>query len=133
MPAYRKERLEEAIKRVVADALLKEINDPRIGFVTVTSVKLNKDKSIADVYVSVLGGANAVRKTMAGLESAGGYIQFMVGKSVKLRNTPKIRFFQDRSVEYESDMIQHLDKLEGERAQSEDTGSSPEGEENGGD
>ncbi len=131
MPAYRKERLEEAIKRVVADSLLKEIKDPRIGFVTVTSVELSKDKSMASIYVSVLGSANTARKTMAGLESAGGYIKFMIGKSIKMRNTPKIRFFLDKSIGYESDMINLLDKLEGERSLTENPDTDQDMEEDG--
>ncbi len=131
MPAYRKERLEEAIKRIIADALLKEIKDPRIGFVTVTSVELNKDKSIADVYVSVLGGANSVRKTMIGLESASGKIKYLVGKGIKMRNTPKIRFFLDKSIEYASDMINLLDKLGAEMTQPDDTGDEINVEEEG--
>ena len=131
MPAYRKERLEEAIKRVVADALLKEIRDPRIGFVTVTSVELNRDKSIASVYVSVLGDEKAIRKTMAGIESATGYIKFMVGKNIKMRNTPQIRFFLDKSIGYASEMIGLLDNLEGERARTENPDTDNDGEEDG--
>ena len=55
MAAYRKEKLEELIKRIIADTLLKEIKDPRIGFVTVTRVRLSRDYSNSDVWISVIG------------------------------------------------------------------------------
>lgn len=113
MATYRKERLEESIKRIIGDALLTEIKDPRIGFATVVKASLSKDFSFADVWVSILGTEGEKRKSMAGLESACSYVQYLVGKEMKLRNTPRIRFHMDTSIEegvHMVDMIEGLDK-----------------------
>ncbi|HNU92726.1 MAG TPA: 30S ribosome-binding factor RbfA [Spirochaetota bacterium] len=112
MTTHRRERLEELIKRVVADALLSEIKDPRIGFVSVVRVKLARDYSVADVFVSVLGDDTAKRKSMAGLESARSYVQFLVGKGIQLRTTPRLVFHLDTSVEEGVRMVQVIEKLE---------------------
>ena len=126
MPAYRKERLEEAIKRVVADSLMKDIKDPRIGFVTVTRVELSNDKSIANVYVSVLGDDKAKRNSMAGLDSAKGYVKYKVGKNIKIRNVPAVRFFLDRSIEYGTDMVNLLNTIEEERTEKDNHLEEPD-------
>ena len=68
--AYRKEKLEEQIKRIVSELLIREIKDPRIGFATITGVELSKDYSQAKIGVSVLGDPRDLRKTMEGLQSA---------------------------------------------------------------
>lgn len=115
MPGYRKERLEKQIRMIVADALIKDIKDPRIGFVTVTNVKLNKDKSIAYVYISVMGDDKAKKKSMLGLKSASGFLQYKIGKEIKMRNTPKILIQPDSSIETGLDMAHTLDMLEKNR------------------
>jgi ribosome-binding factor A len=115
MPGYRKERLEKQIRMIVADALIKDIKDPRIGFVTVTNVKLNKDKSIAYVYISIMGDDKAKKKSMLGLKSASGFLQYKIGKEIKMRNTPKILIQSDSSIETGLDMAHTLDMLEKHR------------------
>lgn len=124
MAAYRKEKLEELIRRTVAETLLREIKDPRIGFVTVMSVKLSRDYSVADVSVSVLGDDTVRRKSMAGLESARGFIQHEVAMGVKLRITPRIRFHLDTSIEESVKMVGTLEDL----VKKEDRGEDIEGD-----
>lgn len=134
MTTHRRERLEELIKRVVADALLSEIKDPRIGFVSVVRVKLAKDYSVADVFVSVLGDSTAKKKSMAGLESARNYVQFLVGKGIQLRTTPRLVFHLDTSVEEGVRMVGVIEKLDtgsGRDAGEPDGGEGTSGE-NGG-
>ncbi|MFH0975336.1 MAG: 30S ribosome-binding factor RbfA [Spirochaetota bacterium] len=128
MPGFRKERLEKMIKMIVADTLLKEVKDPRIGFATITDVKLNKDKSAAIVSVSVMGDDTAKKKSMIGLNSARGFFQFRIGKEIKLRNTPKIIFKLDSSIEEGVEMVYTINKLEEERIKKEAL-SNPEEEE----
>ncbi len=107
--SYRKEKLEELIKRVISELIIKEIKDPRIGFVTVTGVSLSNDKKYAKVGVSILGTPGERRKTYEGLKSAAGFIQHKIGKSIKIRYTPHIQFFLDSSVK---DAVQMVDLLE---------------------
>lgn len=124
MAGYRKEKLEELIKRIVAEILLTEIKDPRIGFVTVTRVKLNKDYTIAEIWISVIGEQKDKKSSMYGLKSAAGFIQYQIGKNIRLKNTPKIRFHLDTSIEVGVDIVNLLDGLEDEDKQKEETGSS---------
>ncbi len=119
MAHHRKEKIEKAILRIIAESLLREIKDPRIGFVTVTKVELNKDKSVANVKVSVLGDNKEKRNAMAGLASASGFIQYHVGKNIRLKKTPKIRFHLDDTIEQGTEMVNLLDELVNK--QSDDT------------
>ncbi|MBN2041712.1 MAG: 30S ribosome-binding factor RbfA [Spirochaetes bacterium] len=114
MAGYRKERIEKQIRMIIADSLLKDIKDPRIGFVTVTEVKLNKDKSIAFTSVSIMGDQTEKKKTLKGLNSAKGYLQFKVGKAIKMRSTPKIVFQLDTTIETGAEILGTLGKIEKE-------------------
>lgn len=110
--AYRKEKLEEQIRRLVSEVLIKEIKDPRIGFVSVTSVSLKKDYSEARVGLSILGNPRDIRKTWEGVTSAVGFIQYKIGKALHIRHTPKIDFFLDSSVAEGVRMVDLLNELE---------------------
>ncbi len=109
--AYRKEKLEEQIKRLISELIIREIKDPRIGFVSLTGVSLSNDKKQAKVGVSVIGSNKERRNAFEGLKSATGFIQYRVGKAIKLRNTPKITFFLDNSVSEGVDMVNFLENL----------------------
>ncbi|HON78593.1 MAG TPA: 30S ribosome-binding factor RbfA [Spirochaetota bacterium] len=121
MAGYRKQKIEEEIKHVIGDALLKEIKDPRIGFVTVSTVSLNRDYTVADVGISIIGDENDKKKSMKGLISAENYVQFIVGKSMRLRNTPKIKFHLDTSIEDGVNMVAKLERLEKNETPEDDT------------
>ncbi len=110
--SYRREKLEEQIKRIVSELLIREIKDPRIGFATVTGVELAKDYSTAKIGISVLGDPHDIRKTLEGLQSATPYIQHWVGKGLGIRVTPRITFFLDSSLAEASNMVNLLNRLE---------------------
>jgi ribosome-binding factor A len=110
--SYRKEKLEEQIRRIVSELLIKEIKDPRIGFATITGVELAKDYSTAKIGVSVLGDPRDIRKTLEGVQSATPYIQHRVGKSLSIRITPKISFYLDSSIADATRMVNILNTLE---------------------
>ncbi|HSV98002.1 MAG TPA: 30S ribosome-binding factor RbfA [Spirochaetota bacterium] len=132
MATHRRERLEELVKRVVADALLSEIKDPRIGFVSIVRVKLAKDYSVADIFVSVLGDDTQKKKSMAGLESARNYIQFLVGKGIQLRSTPRLVFHLDTSVEEGVRLVGVIEKLDAGSAARRASGAADTDDEKGG-
>jgi len=121
--SFRKQKLETQIKKLVGTLIVTEIKDPRIGFVTVTNVELSKDYAYADVYVSVLGDDNDKKKTLSGLQSARGFIQYRVGKALSIRTIPEIRFHLDTSIEKGVDMVNLLEKLEKESSKN-NSGSS---------
>ena len=101
------EKLQELIKQEMSKMLLKEIKDPRIGFVTVTDVEMTGDLREAKIYVSIMGGAEQVKSSLEGLNSALGFIRREIGQRVRLRFTPEISFALDTSLDY-GDHIQKL-------------------------
>lgn len=111
MPGHRKEKMEELIRRLIGDMLLKEIKDPRIGFATVYRVEVSRDFSVADVFISVIGDDAQKKKSIAGLNSASGYIRCKVGDHLKIRQTPEIKFHLDDSIEKGNSMVDLLTRL----------------------
>ena len=98
-PTERMRRVDEAVREVLGDALAQELKDPRIGFVTVTDVKTSPDLRHARVYVSVLGTPEEQTDTIAGLESAHGFLQRKVAAQLRMKNTPELAFFLDETAE----------------------------------
>jgi len=103
----RSDKVSEAIHKVVSELLIKGIKDPRIGFVTITGVKVTTDLRQATVYFTVIGSEQEKKNTEAGLNSARGFIRKELGQALKLRVTPDILFKYDTSVEYG----QHIESL----------------------
>jgi ribosome-binding factor A len=95
----RMRRVNEAVREVVSARLAEGLRDPRIGFVTVTSVETSPDLRHARVYVSVLGDAEQRADTMAGLESAHGVLQRSVARELRMKHTPTLQFVFDESIE----------------------------------
>ena len=101
------EKLQELIKQEMSKMLLTDLKDPRIGFVTVTDVEMTGDLREAKIYVSIMGGAEQVKSSLEGLQSALGFIRREIGQRVRLRFTPEISFALDTSLDY-GDHIQKL-------------------------
>jgi ribosome-binding factor A len=99
MAGDRMRRVDEAMREVLSDAITSEIKDPRVGFVTVTSVDTSPDLRHARVYVSVLGEEKVRRRSMAGLSSAHGYLQKRVSSELRLKHTPTLEFLYDDSTD----------------------------------
>ena len=75
--------------------LERRIKDPRLGFVTLTDVRLTGDNQNASIFYTVMGGQEAIDSTAAALRSATGLIRSEVGKQLGLRHAPTIEFFLD--------------------------------------
>jgi ribosome-binding factor A len=88
-------RVDEAVRQVLADAIAEELKDPRVGFVTVTDVTTSPDLTLARVYVSVLGDAEARAASLDGLRHAHGYLQGRIASELRLRRTPALEFRYD--------------------------------------
>ena len=90
----RRRRANEAIREVIGQALLTELSDPRLEMVTITSVETSPDLGHARVYWTVLDPARA-DAAGAGLESARGVLQGLVGAALGSRQTPRLQFIRD--------------------------------------
>jgi len=95
MAGQRTQQLADRIRVIVASMLERRIKDPRLGFVTLTDVRLTGDNQHASVFYTVLGGQDAIDGTAAALASATGLIRSEVGKQLGLRHTPTLEFFLD--------------------------------------
>ncbi|MCD7101005.1 30S ribosome-binding factor RbfA [Pseudoclavibacter sp. 13-3] len=93
--ASRAERVADRIKVVVAQTLDRGVKDPRLGFVTVTDVKVTGDLQHASIFYTVLGTDEERADTEAALRSATGMIRTEIGRNIKLRLTPSIEFILD--------------------------------------
>ena len=92
-------RVNEAVREVLSVAITTALKDPRVGFVTVTGVDTSPDLRHAHVFVSVLGDDQQREESLAGLESARGYLQSRVGAELRLKHTPQLHFRYDETVE----------------------------------
>ncbi len=99
MPSGRMRRVNEMLREVVGAAISTDLNDPRIGFVTVTSVETTPDLRAARVHVSVLGSEEERRATLAGLESSHGVIQARIARETRMKRTPTLSFHYDDTIE----------------------------------
>jgi ribosome-binding factor A len=106
----RMRRVNEAMREVLSDALTQDLKDPRVGFVTVTAVETSPDLRHATVFVSVLGDETVRRETIAGLQSAHGYLQRRVASELRIKHTPQLQFAEDDTAR-RADRIERL--LEG--------------------
>ncbi len=96
----RPDKVGGVIKKEISQMLLREIKDPRIGFVTITRVKVSKDLRFVKVYFSVLGDQSARKDSLRGLNSATGFMRRKLGRRLRLRYVPDIAFRFDPSLEH---------------------------------
>ncbi|UUI67473.1 30S ribosome-binding factor RbfA [Aeromicrobium duanguangcaii] len=95
MAGPRQAKLSDRIKEIVATMLERRVKDPRLGFVTITDVRLTGDGQNASIFYTVMGDERARADTAAALISATGLIRKEVGKQLGVRHTPSLEFFLD--------------------------------------
>ena len=113
MTGDRMRRVDEAMREVLSGAITSELKDPRVGFVTVTSVDTSPDLRHARVYVSVLGDEKVRRRSMDGLASAHGYLQKRVAGELRIKHTPTLEFLYDDSTDRGMRIAELLEEEEG--------------------
>ena len=96
----RSDRVAQELKKEVAVILQREVKDPRIGMVTVSDVEVSRDLAYAKIFVTFLfdNDQEAIVQGMKGLEKASPYIRYLVGKVMRLRIVPELRFIYDESL-----------------------------------
>ncbi len=101
----RPQRVAELIKHELAEVITNELKDPRVGFVTVTEVRLGADLKSARVFVSIYGDDETRQASLAGLKIAAGYLKHVIGQRLALRRVPELRFEHD-------DTLDHAERLD---------------------
>lgn len=126
----RTDRVEELLKEEIA-VILREVKDPRVGFVTVMDVEVSPDLRHAKVFVSVLGDEEEKQETMNALENASGFVRARVGEGVTLKFLPRLRFVLDRTMEKAARIEELIHEMRadvepGEEDAPEEPSDSPE-------
>jgi ribosome-binding factor A len=93
--SHRAAKVADRIKVVVAQALETRIKDPRLGFITITDVRVTGDLQQASIFYTVLGDDQARSNTAAALESAKGLLRTEVGRELGTRIVPTLTFYAD--------------------------------------
>ncbi len=108
----RNERVRKALMKEIADILQREIRDSRIsGVVSILDVEVAHDNSFAKVYYSVLGNDAQKEKTKEAIVHNTPKIRYEVGKRIRLRLTPELRFIYDDSIDRGSKVTELIDKI----------------------
>ena len=125
--SYRAKKLGEDLRQLLSGILAQEVKDPRVGFATITDVRLSPDLRYARVLVSVLGTPEEKRETLAALVRAAGFIRRQVAARVRLRHVPEITFAYDDTIEHGDRMLQLIEEIKKELPESPETAvQSPE-------
>ncbi len=110
MTTERMRRVNQVIREVIGDAISTELDDPRIGFVTVTAVDTSPDLRSARVFVSVLGDSDERDATLAALRSSHGLLQSRIATEMRIKYTPTLSFHYDDGPERGVRVTQLLDE-----------------------
>lgn len=97
---FKQERMENAIHREVGRILFEEVKDERLRFVTITTVRLTTDLSLATIYYRVIGSDEQISSTKENLLEAKGFIRKMLSNVLKVKRVPDLIFKYDESIEY---------------------------------
>lgn len=112
MDPYKTNRLAASIQRTLSELIATRVKDPRVGLVSVSQVELNRDHSVADVYVAVTGDAQEREGSLAGLRKARGFLQGQLGRELRLRSVPELRFAHDEAMDRGFGLEETLRELE---------------------
>lgn len=112
----RTDRVSDLIKDEISRLLLREVRDPRVGFVTITGASVSPDLKNVRVYVSVLGEPKARQESLKALNAASGYFRRSLFKNLRLRFAPSVLFELDDSLERGDRIERVLRQIHGEDA-----------------
>lgn len=104
-------RLDELLREEISSVIRREVDDPRIGFVTITDVEVSPDLRHASVWVSVIGAADDRRQTLRALSRAMPFVRQRLGK-LRLKRIPELHVKEDQTAERGTRVLRILDDLE---------------------
>ena len=104
---FRARRVGDQMRAVLAELVQREVQDPGVGFVTVTEVRMSSDLQYATVFISVMGDGDCETQSLASLRRAAPFLRSEVGKRLRLRHTPALRIQLDQTLA-QSDRIEEL-------------------------
>ncbi|HWQ39395.1 MAG TPA: 30S ribosome-binding factor RbfA [Burkholderiales bacterium] len=109
----RRGRIADQLQRDLAELIRTEINDPRIGMLTITGVELSRDQRCAKVFFTVLGEEAQVALAQEGLQRASGFLRSRLAAALRLRVMPELHFTYDASVAQGARLSRLIDEAVG--------------------
>lgn len=123
----RARRIEEQLKRLLSDLVRREVKDPRVGLVTITSVEVSGDLSHARIYFTPFAGVGDALAALDALQHAAGYLRHQVRNQMRLRVAPELEFRVDDSIERGARLSALIhDAVESDRKRHPDDETEPE-------
>jgi ribosome-binding factor A len=116
MASERQGRVGDQVRVEIADLLAREVQDPGIGFLTITRATVTPDLQQARVYYTTMGDERARRESKRALERATPFLRRQLGRRLRLRRVPELQFFFDESIERHDRIERILQELQAERA-----------------
>ena len=115
MGEFRTERVGNLLREKIGSLIVEgKIKDPRVNpFLSVSRVSISRDFSWADVYVSTFKSGTNLARGVEGLQSAAGFIQSQLAREMRIRQTPRLRFHEDLSVQEGFEMVKKIEDLSG--------------------
>ena len=110
----RSQRIADRIFEELSTLLILEVSDPRLSSVSITDVRVDRELSYANIYVSSLEGREAADEIISGLQHAGGFLRRSLAQRIQLRSFPRLRFYWDPIPERADRIDQILDSLHDE-------------------
>jgi ribosome-binding factor A len=113
MGEVRQRRIESTLQEIIGSMILRhEIKDPRLNdLVCITKVSVTRDTKYAHIYISYFGEPEICANVVETLNHAAGFIQSVIGKKLRTRNTPKLLFVEDHSIEKGFRITQKLKEI----------------------
>ena len=105
----RNQRLGAQIQRTLSELLRFEVKDPSLAKVSLTSVDLTRDLSVAKIYFSLLDPADDPQPALTGLARAAGFLRSNLGRALKIRHVPELRFLHDDSIRHGAEISRLID------------------------
>jgi ribosome-binding factor A len=112
MASTRIQKISRIIKEELSLIIRREINDPRLGFISITDVELTPDKRIANIYISAYGTPEEQQASMDVLERATGFLRGELSRQIDIRFTPELNFQLDKSIERGARVFELLKSIE---------------------
>lgn len=114
----RSEQLKKSLIREINNIIYRKINDPRIKFVTITRIKVSSDLKYADIFVTIFNDEAQQKKALKGLKNATNFIRGELGKDLKLRYVPKIKFKIDEDLEHQYKLLKIVTEVHAQQLNS---------------
>ena len=123
----RARRIEEQLKRLLSDLVRREVKDPRIGLITITSAEVSRDLTHANVYFTPFAGSGNAAAALEALQHAAGFLRHQVRNQMRLRVAPELVFHIDDSVERGARLSELIhDAVESDRRRHVESDPDPE-------